>query len=80
MGIFFIKGIISGNHYQPCIFSLSSHVRLFSPCPEGCVVIMLVSVCECVTVCLCFVCMCGVKMQHNQKAVGGKIRATDTAT
>ncbi len=57
MGGFFVKGIISGNHNQPCIFSLSTQGRLFSPCPEGCVVIMLVSVCEWVGVCLCLVCM-----------------------
>lgn len=55
---FFIRGIISGNHNQSCIFSLSTQGRLFNPCPEGCVVIMLVSVCECEWVYLSVLCMC----------------------
>lgn len=69
---FFIKRIISGNHNQPCIFSLSTQGRLFSRRPEGRVVIMSVSVCEWVSVCLR---ACGVKLRHCRRALGGKIRA-----
>lgn len=46
----FIRGLISGNHNQPCIFSLSTQGRLFNPHPEGDVVIVLV--------CVCVLCMC----------------------
>lgn len=61
---FFLKRIISGNHNQPWISFLSSQERLFSPCPEGCVVIIL-SVSMSVFVCV-------LESQHRQWDLWGK--------
>lgn len=73
--VFIITGIISSNHNQPGIFSLSAQGRLFSLCPGGCVVILLVFVCEREWVYLCL-CVCArVQRYSKQQFSRGKISA-----